>query len=126
MNLSMDLSGEYPAAQTVTRSVVYQRGKSVEIQDAITLKQAGDIWWFLHTRAQATVSRDGRAVTLAQAGKTLLVSIVEPGSCRFEVGRAEPLPTSPHPALQASNPGITRIAIHMAHTQKTDIRVLFE
>jgi heparinase II/III-like protein len=126
VELSADLTGVYPGADRVVRSLAFVRGKSVRVSDAIKLRGSGEIWWFLQTRAHARPSSDGRTVILSQAGETLELQLVQPITARFEVGPAEPLPGSPHPPKQAINQGVTRIAVHIAGAKETPIEVLFQ
>ncbi len=125
VDLSADLAGAYPAAERIVRSVSFVRGKTVRVQDAIKLRRAGEIWWFLQTRARVQPSAGGRELVLSQAGETLNLRLLEPESARFETGPAEPLSASPHPPKQAVNLGVTRIAIHLSQVRDTSIAVLF-
>jgi hypothetical protein len=126
VELAADLTGVYPAAERVTRSLSFVRGKSVRLSDEVRLGQAGEVWWFVHTRAQVKPSADKRTLALTQAGRSLTLRLLEPASARFETGPAKPLPTSPHPADQAVNEKVTRIFIHLAGIQKTAISVQFD
>ncbi|MHC9539479.1 MAG: ankyrin repeat domain-containing protein [Vulcanimicrobiota bacterium] len=96
MELTADLTGVYPAAERVTRSLSFERGRRLEIRDVVTLRQPGEVWWFVQTRASVAPSADGRTLTLAQKGRTIHLRLLEPDSGRFELGPARPLPTSPH------------------------------
>jgi len=60
VELTANLTGVYPAANQVIRSLSFVRGKSVKINDAIHMRQTGEVWWFLQTRAEAKPSADGR------------------------------------------------------------------
>jgi hypothetical protein len=126
VELSADLSPVYPTAERITRSLSFVRGKSVKIHDAITLRHEGQIWWFLQTRALVKSSGDGRALLLHEADATLNLRLLQPESARFEIGPAEPLPTSPHPRQQGVNLGVTRIAIHLSQVRNSEITVLFQ
>lgn len=96
------------------------------LNDTIALKQSGDIWWFLQSRAQIKPSADNRTLTLTQDGQTLSLKLLSPASAKFETGPCEPLPASPHPPKQALNTGVTRIAIHLANIRETSISVIFQ
>jgi hypothetical protein len=126
VELTADLTGVYPAANQVVRSLSFVRGQSVKIHDAIRLQQIGEVWWFLQTRAQITPSDDGRVLTLSQKDQTLTLKLLDPISAKFEIGAAEPLPTSPHPPKQAVNSGVSRIAIHLNNVKDASISVQFE
>ena len=92
VELAADLTGVYPAAERVTRSLSFVRGKSVRLSDEVRLGQAGEVWWFVHTRAQVKPSADKRTLALTQAGRSLTLRLLEPASARFETGPAKPLP----------------------------------
>jgi hypothetical protein len=126
VELTADLTGVYPAANKVIRSLSFVRGQSVKLNDSIKLRQTGEVWWFLQTRAGVKPSSDGRTLTLSQNGQTLMVRLLEPAPAKFEIGPSEPLPTSPHPPKQALNRGVNRIAIHLANVQVATISVRFE
>jgi hypothetical protein len=124
--LTADLSAVYPAAEQVTRSLYFVRGKNARINDTVKLRQAGEIWWFVQTRADAKPSSDGRTLTLTQEGQSLTMRLLKPDSTTFELSPAGPLPTSPHPPTQAANTAVTRIAVHLSKVQEAAISVLFE
>jgi hypothetical protein len=126
VELSADLTAVYPAAERVLRSLSFARGKGVKVHDVIQLRHAGEIWWFLQSRALVKPSANGRALVLSQGGETLNLVLLEPESARFEIGPAVPLATSPHPPKQGANPGVTRIAIHLRQARDTSIAVLFQ
>jgi hypothetical protein len=126
VELTADLSGVYRAANKVIRSLSFVRGQSLDVSDAIKLRQIGEVWWFLQTRAQVKPSDDGRTLTLRQKDQTLTLKLLDPVSAKFEIGPAEPLPTSPHPPKQAVNSDVTRIAIHLVNVKEATISVQFE
>ena len=76
-----------------------------------TRKQSGNVWWFLHTAA--TVNTDSASAVLERNGKKLFVRILRPTNARFEVMKPEPLPSSPHPPVQAKNGGVSKLAVHL-------------
>lgn len=124
-DVTADLTGAYPAAVRVTRSISLLRGKGMDLVDSVKLARRGDLWWFLQTRANIKPAADGRTLTLAQDGQTMSVALLTPAEGRFQCGPAEPLPTSPNPPNQASNRGVTRIALHLAGVEETTITVQF-
>jgi hypothetical protein len=126
VNVTADLTGVYPAADKVTRSMIFTRGRSLEIRDIVKLKNTGDVWWFMQTRASARLADGGRSLLLTQDGQSMRLQLLRPPGARFQVGPARPLPTSPHPRGQAANQGVTRIAIHIPRTNDATIETLFE
>ncbi len=125
VDLSANLTGAYPKAESVVRSVTFLRNQEMDLNDSVKLRQRGELWWFLQTRASIAASADGRSLTLGQSGKTLTVTLLQPADAKFQVGPADPLPTSPVRPKQAPNPGVTRIAIHLTGVDQATIAVRF-
>ncbi len=97
---------------------------AVMLRDEIELKEPGDVWWFLHTRAKVTISADGRGAELAIGEDRLLVRLVTaPADAKFTVRKAEPLPTSPKPAKQGDNKGVNKLTLHLPDTKQAVIQV---
>lgn len=72
--------------------------KGVLIQDEITPKQTVDVTWNFHTRAQITLTNNGRRATLRQGQKTLQMTILFPVGAHFEATNDTSLsPNSPNP-----------------------------
>jgi hypothetical protein len=67
----------------------------------------------------------GRSATLTLHQKQLHVLILSPSDASFITMKAEPLPTSPHPAGQAVNTGISKLTIKMKNVKTTRIAILF-
>jgi hypothetical protein len=125
-DLAADLTGAYPGAQSVLRSIAFVRGRGMELTDAVRLTRRGELWWFFQTRARLAASPDGRTLTLGQSGQTLTLTLLQPATATFQTGPAEPLATSPLRPRQAPNPGVTRIAIHLSGVEQATIAVRFQ
>lgn len=122
-----DLTPAYAEhAVRVNRGIRLLDRRAVLIQDEIECKTPGELWWFLHTRAEIALADDGRAATLEQHGQRLRIRLMEPQEARFEVLPAEPLPTSPAPEGQKENRGVRKLAIHRTDVRDTRIMVLCE
>lgn len=113
--MAVDLSDAYKYDTTS-----YERGyylgdnrKSLLVQDEISLKKDNsDIYWFMHTKANITISEDKKSATLTQGGKTLYVkALCSNNDWHFEVMDAKPLPTSPDRTGQDANEGITKLTL---------------
>jgi len=113
--MAVDLSNAYKYDTTS-----YERGyylgdnrKSLLVQDEISLKKDNsDIYWFMHTKANITVSEDKKSATLTQGGKTLYVkALCSNDDWHFEVMNAKPLPTSPDRTGQNANEGVTKLTL---------------
>lgn len=122
-----DLTSAYAkhGAEKVMRGILLDRQRrEVIVQDEVTLKQAGDVWWFLHTPAQVQLSEDGKTATLTQGMATLQAVLLSPKDARFAVMDAKPLPTSPNPLGQNPNNGIRKLAVHLSQTASMQLIVL--
>jgi hypothetical protein len=109
-----DLTRAYAgSAQKVWRGVALLSRKAVLVQDEIAATEPADLWWFLHTPAKIELGPDKSSAVLTLRGKRLAASIVSPRSAQFEVLPAAPLPNSPNPSMQATNKGISKLAIHV-------------
>ncbi len=121
-----DLTPNYPEANQVSRGLaLFNYRREVLIQDEITLRQPGDIWWFMHTKTQIEVQQGGQSAILQQGNQRLWAQIVSPQNASFVVMDAAPLPTSPNPAGQNPNDGIRKLAIHLEDTTVSTITVRF-
>ncbi|MFA0754985.1 MAG: hypothetical protein YPKNTGVA_000479 [Candidatus Fervidibacter sp.] len=122
-----DLTSAYAkhGAEKVMRGILLDRKRrEVVVQDEVTLKQAGDVWWFLHTPAQVQLSEDGKTATLTQGTATLRAVLLSPKDAHFAVMDAKPLPTSPNPLGQNPNNGIRKLAVHLSQTASMQLIVL--
>jgi hypothetical protein len=122
-----DLTSAYAkhGAEKVMRGILLDRQRrEVIVQDEVTLKQAGDVWWFMHTPAQVQLSEDGKTATLTQGTATLQAVLLSPKDARFAVMDAKPLPTSPNPLGQNPNNGIRKLAVHLSQTASMQLIVL--
>jgi hypothetical protein len=122
-----DLTSAYAkhGAEKVMRGILLDRQRrEVIVQDEVTLKQAGDVWWFMHTPAQVQLSEDGKTATLTQGTATLRAVLLSPKDARFAVMDAKPLPTSPNPLGQNPNNGIRKLAVHLSQTASMQLIVL--
>jgi hypothetical protein len=120
-----DLTNAYAGrAKKVERGVAVVDRRAVIVQDEIDTESA-DIWWFMHTKADVTLSDDGRRATLSLGGKQLEARILSPADAKFEVRAAEPLTTSPNPARQKRNGDVRKLAIHLSSTSREPLSVAF-
>lgn len=121
----LDLSSAYAPHARVRRGVaLFDNRRQVLIQDEVSAQRPSELWWFMHTKADIELSEDGRAATLRRGDKRLLVRLLSPGSARFHVMAARPLPTSPDPPGQNPNSGIRKLAVHLENV--TDLRLVVQ
>lgn len=109
-----DLSSASDGVASWKRGIALTDGRSrAVVQDEIS-GASGDAWWFAHTRADISIAEDGRSAVLSLEGKQLLARIVSSGPATFSYTAAAPLPTSPAPAGQTVNSGVSRLAIKLS------------
>ena len=125
---TVDISGAYKKhASSAIRSAMFDKtsGK-LEISDNIKLNGTGNVYWFMHTKAEITLSDDGRVAYLTQNGKS--VSVSSKGVGTFSVMDAVPLPTSPNPDLwpeNIANDGSSRAPTHQNKNSGVKKLVIF-
>ena len=87
-----------------------ERRNTLTIRDEIDKKDDGELYWFLHTRAEVTIQ--GNSAVLKQEGKQMNFSFVSNDpSAVLSVMDAVPLPDSPVYAGQNKNQGIRKLVI---------------
>jgi hypothetical protein len=122
-----DLTAAYRAhARAVTRQFTREGDRAFTVTDRVDPLAPADVWWFAHTEAEVEITDAGRALWLRQKGRRLRVTLENaPADLTFQVLPAEPLPTSPHPAGQAENPGVRKITLHTRLTTPASWTVRF-
>jgi hypothetical protein len=121
-----DLTEAYAGSvQKAERGVEMLNRNTILIQDEIETIRPSELWWFLHTQARVKIAPDGSSALLTQPGKRLLVTVVSPTDARFTVLPPKPLPTSPHPAGQNKNKGVSILAIHLENVTSLRLVVRF-
>ena len=90
-----DLTDFYSSnANSVKRGIMLNKTNgSLLVRDEISLKSSSTLYWFMHTKANITISGDGKSAILAQDGRRLWVGIIE-GNGTFTQMSATPLTTS--------------------------------
>lgn len=100
--------------------------RSVIIQDEISLKEPGEVYWFAHTDASVTLSADGKSAILYKNGKRLAAVIVSENDAKFTVEEPVALPTSPERhELENKNTGVKKLRIHMTDVKDVKLAVAF-
>lgn len=124
-----DAYAVYDMSQIYSDSVsAYKRGfyvgdnrRSLTVRDEITLNNASDIYWFMHTKAD--IETDGNGAILTLNGKRLKVMVKS--NCELQISKmaAEPLSTSPNPENQTPNTGINKLAIKLSGSGSITLEV---
>ena len=122
----MNLTPAYSKyANRVWRGVRMPSRKQALVVDEVEPKTPSEVWWFLHTRAEAELSQGGRCALMRQRGKSVEARILAPEGAAFLVQDARPLPSSPNPPGQNTNEGIRKLAIRLESVRNVRIAVLF-
>ena len=120
-----DLSAAYAGqARFVQRGLALLERSQLLVQDEIQTAAPAEVWWFLHTGAQAAVQPGGRSAVLTEGSNRLLARILSPEGAVFTVRDAQPLPASPQPGMQAKNPKFRKLAIQLKEVRETRLTVL--
>jgi len=124
---TVDLTEAYqPHVERAVRTFTLEDRKRLVVTDELHARQPVELWWFLHTESQVSLSDDGRTGTLRQNGKTFTVRLQEPVGAEFQVMDCRPLPTSPNPEPQADNRNRRKLALHLTDVQEVRVRVTLE
>lgn len=123
----MDISQTNQKMASAKRGMFMLPGREqLLVQDEIELKSPGDVWWFMHTRTDVTLSTDRRSATLTYGGKTLNAAIVSPdSSLTFGVMDALPLEGSPVVDGQNQNKGFRKLYINGKDKKTFEVAVVF-
>ena len=116
-----DLTPVYRNVDRVRRGVKLHDRNSVIIEDEITAPNPVVVWWFMHFRYMPDegdavwISPDGRTAIISRGpGKRLWLRMQTPRSgAVFTLREARPLPGSPDPAGQETNPNVRKLAISL-------------
>ena len=109
----------------------YKRGfyigdnfRTLTVRDEIDLaKDNSEIYWFMHTSADAYVA-DDRTVALSKDGKTMTLTFeTNAPEAKVSIMDAVPLPTSPQGSGQTNNAGIRKVAIKINASGKVNLAV---
>ncbi|MBQ2446234.1 MAG: heparinase II/III family protein, partial [Oscillospiraceae bacterium] len=105
--------------------MLFDERSRVLLRDELVCASPSEVYWFAHTKANISISADGKTAELTMNGKTLLAQLVSPANGVFTQMEAQALPTSPNPEGQKSNAGIRKLAIHLKNVTATEITVVF-
>lgn len=110
--------------ETARRGIMLNEGRNaVTVEDEITMKESGEVWWFAHTDAEIELNPCCKTAILTKDGKKMKVQILSEGT--FEVMDAKPLPSTPVIEGQNANEGIKKLAIHLTDFKEGRIIVGF-
>ena len=121
----LDLSSAYDSetSEYLRGYMLTDDRRSAVIRDEFTLLDTSEAYWFMHTRANIEIVSKDTAILTRNGKRMQFKMIVEGADAELTVMPAEPLPTSPTLANQASNKGVNKIAIHMRGRGKVSVSV---
>lgn len=120
-----DLTAAYAqsGAERVVRGLkMIKEHECVIVQDEISLKENGEIYWFAHTKGQIAVADDGRSAVVTVGSERMWVEIISDDG-KFTVMNAELLPTSLSVPNQSDNSEYRKLAVHLTNTKEAAIAV---
>lgn len=110
-------------ARDVSRTFeLYNRRSSLRITDEIKCLIPSEIYWFMHTKADITVSDDGKTAVLEINGKKMKATLRNDGE--FSVMPAESL--SGRYEYDAEYPDIQKLTVHLEDVTSATICVTLE
>lgn len=120
-------SAYYPQTKKVQRGISLQEHRQqILVQDEIESDAPIDLLWFMHTKADIQISKDGKSVMLRQGDQRLWAKLLNPEpNYKFTVMNAQPLATSPNPQGQAKNLNLKKLTIQLKKIQNVELAVLF-
>ncbi len=122
-----DLTEAYApsGADKVVRGLKMIKDKEcVIIQDEISLREPGEIYWFAHSKGQIEVASDGRSAIVTVDSERLFVKLLSEDG-QFTVMKAEPLPESKNVPGASANNDFRKLSVHLTNTKDTTISVAF-
>jgi hypothetical protein len=69
------------------------------------------------------LAADKKSAILTQDSRRLQARLIQPDNATFELGKARPMPLSPHPLCQGDDPGVQKLAINLKQTRKVRLVV---
>lgn len=123
---TLDMTDAYKSkASEVKRTIQLTDNKtSLMVKDYICLNKNSDVYWFMHTQADAKVQSDG-TVLLSKDGKSMILEFICNRDAKISIEKAEPLSTSPEPygGSQSDNSAYRKVQIKVAGAGETSLTV---
>ncbi|OAQ41997.1 hypothetical protein A5893_02430 [Pedobacter psychrophilus] len=95
----------------------------VVIQDEIRTEKPSELFWFAHTPAIISLSKNGKSATLKKDGKFLKVELISPANAKFEIMEPKLLPSSIQSEGNDKNAGFKKLSIHLTNVIEATITV---
>lgn len=124
----MDMTSVYKHenVKSVKRGISLCENRSrFVIRDEIETYYPSEIYWFMHTDADVSISEDKKEAMLSKNGKQVRVRVLE-DDVSLDVMDAVPLETSPVSPNQNKNEGMRKLFVHSENTSKTTYTVVID
>lgn len=96
---------------------------TLTIRDEIQLKKQSEVYWFMHTTAEAVVTGE-KSVLLTKNGKSIMLAFeTNAPVSSLSIMDAVPLPSSPKGEGQNPNTGYRKVAIRLEGSGQMDLTV---
>ncbi|MBR4308231.1 MAG: hypothetical protein IKT58_01415 [Oscillospiraceae bacterium] len=115
----------YGATSAKRSLALFDNRTRVRLRDEINCSSESTIYWFAHTKAEISISSDGKTAILTQNGKKLQAQLATPDGAKFTKMDAKPLSSSPNPSEQNANEGYRKLVIKLTKTTSASITVIF-
>lgn len=104
-----------------------RKQKQMSVRDRLECRgDDSSVWWLMHTKADITVEKSGRAAILEVNGKRLKAEIASPAGAVFQVLPATYLFPDAFPLTKNSgNEGFRKLAIELSGVKAADLKVVF-
>lgn len=122
----IDLSETYQEALDMKRGFLLTNDRrTLVIQDEVTLSALSEVYWFMHTQGDVTLSQDGKTAYITKSGVTIRLDILdsENAGATFGIMDALPLDTTPWLEGQGTNDNYQKLFIHWDSVQNFTLSV---
>ena len=123
-----DLTSAYAFdVNQLQREIILDRNQQrVLIEDRILSRDPINVWWFMHTKADISISKDGQTAILSQDNVKITVKILNRSQYNFEIIDAQPMKNSPNPFGQTENSNIKKLTVQLKNIKKEKLRIAFD
>ena len=100
----------------------------IVVQDSFKATVPTEFWWFMHTKADAEISEDGKSAILTLNNKRVWAGIISDGDETFSLLPAAPLEgyVADRPPIESPNEGFRKLAINKKNSDTFNVAVAFK
>ena len=124
---TIDMTSAYPDLTKATRGMkTFDNRQRIILQDELEAKEPSDIYWFMHTAQDITLSADGQTARISGTSKDMIARLTCDNDAVFSVMDAEPLPTSPqNPSTAYDNSSYKKLTVKLEDVTNATITIEF-